>query len=67
METKVKVFLDRAPTIQIKDGVAHVLDTGAGANIDRAMSLKSLQDYVARGRRALDRANRGEADIVEGG
>jgi hypothetical protein len=67
VETNVKAFLDRAPTIQIKEGVVHVLDNSGGATIDRAMSIKSLEDYVARGRRALDRFVRGDTDIIEGG
>lgn len=65
MDAKLKVFLDVAPVIQIREGVAHVLDSGTTVAIDRAMSLESLRVYVERGQRALARYAKGEQEVTE--
>lgn len=66
-QTKVRVFLERAPDLRIRHGVAHWLDTGSGFECEHAMSIETLQASVERGKRALDRYANGERDIYEGG
>lgn len=56
--------ITEAPTIEIRDGVAHVRDRSGNLRIDRAMSIKSFAKYVERGRRALERHAAGDAIIV---
>jgi hypothetical protein len=63
---KVRIFLEHAPGIRIRHGVAHILDTGAGFDCDHTMSLETMQTAVERCQRALARYANGERDIYEG-
>ena len=56
--------ISEAPTIEIRDGVAHVLDRSGPMRIERAMSVKSFAKYVERGQRALKRYADGEQSII---
>ena len=66
MESNIVVHLDGAPTVQIRKGVARVVDHTGGHRIERAMAVSDLEEYVARGQRALERFARGDKDIIEG-
>jgi hypothetical protein len=66
LQTDVVVHLDGPPAIQIRKGVARVIDKTGGIRIERAMALEDLQAYVERGRRALERYSNGESDVIEG-
>jgi hypothetical protein len=65
LETNVVVHLDGPPAVQIRKGVARVVDHTGGVRIERAMAVADLEEYLARGRRALERYAKGEQDIVE--
>jgi len=65
LETNVVVHLDGPPAVQIRKGVARVVDHTGGIRIERAMAVSDLEEYVARGKRALERFARGEGDVVE--
>lgn len=53
-----------APTIEISHNVVYVRDRSGNMRIERAMSLKSFEKYVERGRRALERYEKGEETII---
>jgi hypothetical protein len=61
------VHLDGPPTIQIRKGVVKVIDHTSGARIERAMAVADLEEYVRRGKRALERFATGDRDITESG
>jgi hypothetical protein len=54
MRSKLTVFLQEAPTIEIdENGSVHVKDDGNEVSVDRVMSIHSLMVYVERGRQRL--------------
>jgi len=67
MDTKLVVHLDGPPGVHIRKGVARVVDHTGGVRIERAMAVADLEEYVARGQRALERLANGEEDIIEDG
>lgn len=55
--------ITEAPTVEIRDGVAHVRDRSGNMRIDRAMSVRSFAKYVERGQRALERHAAGDDNV----
>jgi NaMN:DMB phosphoribosyltransferase len=64
LQTDVVVHLDGPPAVQIRKGVARVVDHTGGIRIERAMAVEDLAKYVERGRRALRQHADGADNIV---
>lgn len=60
-----RIFLDKAPVIQIKHGIVHALDTGVDS--EHTMSIETFGEILDRGKRAMARYARGERGIIEEG
>lgn len=60
-----RIWIDRPPSIRIKDGVAYATDPDV--ELDHTLSLETLAECAARCQRALDRYAKGERDIIEDG
>lgn len=65
MGSQHKIFLERAPSMRIKNGVVHVVDTCG--ELDHRLSIEVFSECLARGHRVLDRYAAGERDVVEDG
>lgn len=65
MQTDVVVHLDGPPAVKIHKDVARVVDHTGGIRIERAMAVEDLEEYLARGARALERYRNGEREVTE--
>jgi hypothetical protein len=66
MRATIKIWLDDAPEVEIRDGFAYVIDRSGEQVMERVMSITNLMLYVRRGERVLEawRRSSGQGDGV---
>jgi hypothetical protein len=64
MQCESRYFLEEPSTVEIREEVAHLIDKANQMTVDRAMSVKTLEQLYDRIGRALGRKFAGEHDVV---
>jgi hypothetical protein len=54
MRASIKIWLDDAPEVEIRDGFAYVIDKSGEQIMERVMSIQNLRTYIRNANGALD-------------
>lgn len=58
------LFIGEAPTVEIRDGFAHVIDENGSKRLERVMSVHTLRIYARRTEAALAAFDAAQGDVV---